>query len=73
VFLQLIYNQRCKQLENRVDFKDLEFIRYELSKKFLSILFAFEFDRVRAQLKWQSLVVILQVFSSLLMTTSKES
>jgi len=30
---------------------NLEFLRYELSKKFLSVLCAFEFDRVKAHLK----------------------
>jgi len=30
---------------------NLEFLRYVLNKKFLRALCAFEFDRVRAQLK----------------------
>ena len=54
-----VINYRTKQT-----LKTIKFLRYELSKKFLSVLCAFEFDRVKAQLKLQSLVVFLQVFTS---------
>jgi len=37
---------------------NLKCLRYELSKKFLGFLCAFEFDRLRAQLKWKSPVFV---------------
>lgn len=40
---------------------NLEFLRYEPSKKFLSVLFTFDLDRVKARLK---IAVFLLFFMS---------